>query len=162
MDWWIARLAEGGLSFEAIDTSAGNRRVGVLLCTSYHRTQKNEIVEELKTLPGDPKTKRLDELLDNVFPVVHEEIFERRQKTEYLEGVFLSVLSEFGGRGIAGQLVEAAEKKAQQIGMDLVYICCSSAYSAKVCERRGFELFHSFPCPMKPPHDALHSFLKLL
>lgn len=169
----IQRTAESGLSFEAVDTSAGDKRVGVFLCTTNEKDVEHPIDIESKSLFAsiDEKTAKLSMILKTLYPVVKAEVYEKLGKKVYFEGVFLSVLSEYGGRGIAGKLIEAIEKKAQQMEIDTVYICCSSEFSAKSCEKSDFQLFHEYPYSnfvedgeiifkVKPPHYALKSYLK--
>lgn len=169
----IQRTAETGLSFEAIDTSAGDKRVGVFLCTTNEKDVENPIDTESKSLISnvDEKTAKLSMIPKFLYPVVQAEVYEKLGKKVYFEGVFLSVLSDYGGRGIAGKLIEAIEKKAQQMEIDTVYICCSSEFSAKSCKKSEFKLFHEYPYTdfvkdgeiifkVKPPHYAMKSYLK--
>lgn len=166
-------MVESGLSFEAIDESADNERVGVILCQMHMKGAKNQIEEELEGMEMDEKTEKISNLLNEIYPSVLSEIYNHRQKSAYFEGVYLSVRSDYGGRGIAGKLIAAMEMKARDLDVETIYICCSSEFSRKACEKQDFVLFHSYPYTnhvrngevvfnVKPPHYALKSYIKIL
>lgn len=166
-------MVESGLSFEAIDESADNKRIGVILCQIHGKGVKNEIEEELEGMQMDEKTEKISNLLNEIYPSVTREIYDNRQKSAYFEGVYLSVLSGYGGQGIAGKLIGAMEMKAHHLDIDTIYICCSSEFSGKACEKRDYVLFHTYPYTnhtrngavvfkVKPPHYALKSYIKIL
>lgn len=173
MDLWIFRLAQDGLSFEAIDTSAGNKRVGVLLCTVNEKGIANPIDEEMSGMEMDKKMIILFDILHDCLPFVNSEIFGRHQCDKYFEGVLLSVLSGYGGKGIAGKLIQAAEEKALELQTGLIYICASSEFTANAVAKRGFHTIYTLPYEEyrwngqravlpKHPHVAMKSCIKLL
>lgn len=67
-------MVEGGLSFEAIDESADNERVGVILCQMHMKGAKNQIEEELEGMEMDEKTEKISNLLNEIYPSVLSEI----------------------------------------------------------------------------------------
>lgn len=143
---WLMRTATNGLSFEAIDTSDGNRRVGAYLCTTYKKGEQNPIDAELEAFPGiDDKMTKIAGMLDGMHLNLRPVIYDRYCVDEYLEGVNLSVLPGYAGKGIAGRLTQAIEDKAREMGLSLVYVCCSSEYTARVVEKREYELLHTLP-----------------
>lgn len=151
-DLWVLRTAVSGLSFEAIDTSDGNKRIGAFLCTTYKNGVKNPIDAELEALEEmDEQMKILAGCLDDMHAHLRPVIFDKFQIDEYLEGVNLSVLPEYTGRGIAGQLTQAIEDRARELNIPTVYVCCSSEYTARVVQKRGYQLIHT-----KPYEDCLH------
>lgn len=173
MDLWVLRLAQDGLSFEAIDTIDADKRVGVLLCTVNQKGIMNPIDEELSGTEIDEKMTILFDILHDVLPFVNSEIFGRYQCDKYFEGVLLSVLSSYGGQGIAGKLIDAAEEKAKELQTGLIYICASSKFTAGAVAKRGFQTIYTLPyeeflrngqrvVSPKPPHVAMKSCIKLL
>lgn len=166
-------MVQSGLAFEAIDTSCGNKREGVFLCTLYEKDVKHPIEEEVNGLDLDQKMIYISEILQELHPFVISEIIDRCGKSRYLEGTHLSVLSDYGGQGIAGKLIEAVENKAREMAVDLVYICCSSEFTARAVLKRDFKMFHTYPYDsfsrdgkliFQPtgPHKALKCCVKML
>lgn len=139
----MLRMAQSGLSFEAVDTKQADSRVGVYLCTRYDHGVSHPIETEVSEMTLEQDMEFIFDILDQLHPVVNEEIFERRGHSSYLEGTHLSVLREYSGQGIAGKLIAAVEKKATELGLDLVYICCSSEFTAKAVFKRQYKMFHS-------------------
>lgn len=145
-DYWVLLTAVNGLSFEAIDTQNGNKRVGAYLCTNFKEGEKNPIDEQLEAFHEvDEKMEKLTDLLDGLHLHLRPEIFRRFQVKEYLEGVNLSVLPEYAGQGIAGKLTQAIEERSREVGIPLVYVCCSSEYTARVVQKRNYQLIHTLP-----------------
>lgn len=166
-------MAQSGLSFEAIDTSCDNKRVGVFLCTMYEKGVRHPIEAEVDSMARDENMNQIFDILHELHPAVHSEIFEKRGQTCYLEGTHLSVLSDYGGQGIAGKLIGAVEDKAREINVNLVYICCSSEFTARAVAKRDFEMFDTYrydqysrdgKCIFQPsgPHVGLKSYIKVL
>lgn len=173
MDLWVRRTAESGLSFEAIDTSDGNKRVGAYLCTVYEKGVPHAIDEELGAMDMDEKMQKVVDILDGMHLHLRPQIYERFNVNAYLEGVNLSVLPGYGGQGIAGKLSEAIENKAREMSFPLVYVCCSSEYTAKVVAKRNYQLIHTLPYDQhledgtqvfhtKPPHTAIKCYVRLV
>lgn len=170
----MLRTAESGLSFEAIDTSDGDKRVGAYLCTVYTKGEKNDIDLELGAMEMDERMEKLDGILDGMHQHLRPEIFRRFQVHSYLEGVNLSVLPSHAGQGIAGKLTQAIEDKARELNIDLVYVCCSSEYTARVVQKRDYELIHTLPYDqyvdkegqrvfnIQEPHVALKCYAKFV
>lgn len=173
-DLWVLRTAENGLSFEAIDTSDGNKRVGAYLCTTFKDGEENPIDQELATVEMDEKMGKLCELLDGMHSTLRPEIYKKFNVNEYLEGVNLSVLPSYAGKGIAGKLTQAIEVKAKEWNIGLVYVCCSSHFTARVVQKRDYELIHTLPHDQNldakgqkvfnipEPHSALKCYVKLI
>lgn len=62
-----------------------------------------------------------------------------------LDGKILAVNSNYRGLGIAGKLTTRTIEYMQEKGIPLFNIMCSSKYSARVCEKLGFEEVFSLP-----------------
>lgn len=173
-DLWVLRTAENGLSFEAIDTSDGNKRVGAYLCTAFKDGEENPIDLELATVEMDEKMGKVCEMLDGMHSTLRPEIYKKFNVNEYLEGVNLSVLPSYAGKGIAGKLTQAIEDKARELNIGLVYVCCSSHFTARVVQKRDYELIHTLPhdqnldaegrkvFDIPEPHSALKCYVKLI
>lgn len=138
-------MVEGGLCFEAIDGRAGNKRVGALLTSIYRKGEKNPIDEELESMEMDYTLATLVDVLHSPLPKIQSQIFSHYKKDRYLDGVFLSVLSSYGGQGIAGQLIEAAEHRAQELGVEAVLFSATSQFTAAAVSKRGYQIIHTFP-----------------
>lgn len=67
-------MVESGLDFEAIDTSFGNKRVGVFLC---EKDVKHPIGKEVDGIDLDQKMINISEILQELHPFVKSEIFDR-------------------------------------------------------------------------------------
>ena len=172
-DFWVHMTAVSGLSFEAIDTRSG-KRVGAYLCTIYENGVDHEIDKQLAALDGmDPKMKKLAGLLDGMHEELRPQIFKKFNVDKYLEGVNLSVLPGYTGMGIAGKMTQAIEDKARELKIPLVYVACSSEFTAKLCQRRGYELIHTLLYKdhkengervfyTDEPHEGLKCYVKLV
>lgn len=174
MDMWITRMVQSGLCFEAIDArKAVNQRVGIFLCTLYERNVPHPIMQEVEGMALDRKMSHILDIMHAPHPFVQSEIYDRRGRSRYLEGTQLSVLSEYAGQGIAGKLIEAVENKARDLVVDVVYICCSSEFTARAVSKHDFHIIHSYRYDEyvrngqqifqpKEPHVALKSYIKIL
>lgn len=173
-DFWLLCTAINGISFEAVDTSDGNKRVGAYLCTTYKNGEKNPIDEQLEAFDEmDEKMELLGGCLDELHLHLRPEIFKKFQIDEYLEGVNLSVLPSYAGLGIAGKLTEAVEERARELHIPMVYVCCSSEYTARVVQKRDYQLIHTLPYEeylkggkrvfnTTAPHEAIKCYVKLV
>lgn len=172
-DLWVQRLAEEGLSLEAIDTTNGNKRVGAYLCSAYRKDTPHPIDVEIESMEQDDQIKSLCDILHEPLDVVRSEIHDRHKKDAYFEGIFLSVLSEYCGQGIGARLIKAAEDKAREINIHAIYVCATSNYTAAAVAKQGYEGVYTLPYDKyekdgkriyypKHPHVALQSFVKVV
>ena len=58
----------------------------------------------------------------------------------YFEIKFLSVRSEYGGKGIGKRLVEHSLQVAKEKGCAIVETDLASSFGRKICEKCGFEV----------------------
>ncbi|XP_055682788.1 arylalkylamine N-acetyltransferase 1-like [Lutzomyia longipalpis] len=99
-------------------------------------------------------------------------IFERFPEIErYVDGRIMSVSSQARGLGIAGRLVEETLSHMGKENLPLIYIQCSSFYSARVLEKLNFEeilslRYEDYRLEGKPvftpekPHENIKIFIK--
>lgn len=62
-----------------------------------------------------------------------------------LDGKILAVDASYRGLGIAGKLTTRTIEYMQEHGIPLFHVMCSSKYSARVCEKLGFDEVFSLP-----------------
>lgn len=166
-------MVQAGLSFEAIDTANGNERVGVFLCEIIRKDCPNRIDEEISKLPVEEGMQKMGDLIDYTKTFVDRIIFDEFKKSEYLEGQMVSVKESHGGRGIAKMLTEAILGLAMELKIDLVYVGCTSEYTAKAVAKLGFQEIFTMPYSdykvnneqvfhPKAPHTAFRGCIKLV
>lgn len=174
-DLEVVGLALSGLSFEAIDTVDGKEEiVGAFLCTTHEKGEPHPLYEKIAQYPMDEKFTRIIDLTDYAKLLAEPTIRGKYHADEYLEGVMLSVLPSHSGRGIAKELIKAVEKHAEAKDIKLVYVGCSSEFTAKVMQKLGYEGVAEVPYEdykrngkqmfdkVKSPHVAYKVFIKYL
>lgn len=168
----ILRTVQLGFSVEAIDTRS-NKRIGVFLTAPVKKNVKSALEQELEKLEMDEKMGKIGDILDYAKSMVEPLIHSKYNQDQYLDGVIMSVLSEYGGQGIGKKLLNAVEGVARELKLHLIYVGCSSEYSAKVVAKCGFQEIYSLrydeylkdgrPVFLpKAPHDTLRAYIKLL
>lgn len=173
MDMWVYAMTELGLSFEAIDTENEDQRVGVFLCVDHQKGVKNLLDEDVDEAELDEKIAKLFHVLHVTHPIIHKAIYDDLRRESYFEGVILSVLTSYGGRGIAGLLAEAVENKARELSRDVVYVCCTSEFTYKAMAKRDYKLIHTLVYDehkvdgvrvfnVKPPHVGMKLVIRVL
>lgn len=165
----VLRTVQLGMSFEAIDTTKNDQRVGVFLTAPAAKGVTSELDLELEQLEIDDQMEKIGGFLDYAKSIV-----EPMMKSDvYLEGVIMSVLPGYGGQGIGKRLLHAVEEMAVEMGLPLIYVGCTSEYSARVVAKCGFqEVYHlRYDAYLKegvqvfdprPPHDTFRAYIKLL
>ena len=173
-DLEVVALTKGGLSLQAVDTSGGVQKLaGVILGTLYRRGEENPMYEEVNSVPFDWKFQNIIEITDYGKTFVQRIVYDELGHNEFIEGVMLSVASEYAGQGIARALVSEFLEVARRRGVRAVYIGCSSVYTAKIMQRLGFQEVATIPYkeylrngqpvfPVKAPHEAFRGFLKIV
>lgn len=175
-DLEVLGLSKAGLSFEAVDTANGEEEIaGAFLCTTHRKGEENAIYSEVFRLaPMDDKFRRINDLTDFAKELLAPGIGPRfNTVTEYLEGVMLSVKESYSGQGIAKRLIKAVEDDARAKSIRLMYVGCSSEFTAKAMLRMGYEQVVTIPYDeyrkegkplfeIKPPHTAYKGFIKFL
>lgn len=172
-DLEVIGLSQGGLSFEAISYTPDGQEeiVGTILCTLHKNGQENPIYKKVFKIPMDEKFKKICEITDHAKDLAN--IYDQYQVDEYLEGVIISVKPSHSGRGIARKLIEAVEEHSKEKGFKLIYVGCSSEFTAKVMIRMGYQQVVAVPYEeyrkggqqvfkVKPPHVAYKGFIKVL
>lgn len=140
LNLWFQRSIEGGFCFEAIDTSKGGKRIGAFLCSIYYSGTPNSIDQELDTLEFDEEFSILMDLLHQPLHAIQDKIFIDNKCSSYVDGLFLSVLEEYGGLGVGGLLFEALETKAKELNLGAVLITATSNYTGRIVAKRGYEV----------------------
>lgn len=169
----VQRTVEVGMSFEAIDTTKGNKRIGVFLSAPCKKNTKSALDKELETMPIDDQMAKISEILDYVKTMTEPIIHTQHKVDEYLEGVIMSVLSGYGGQGVGKKLMAAVERMAKERKYKLIYVGCTSEFSARVVAKCGFQLAYSLRYDQylkdgqplfkpKAPHDTVRAYIKLL
>lgn len=172
----VIGLSGSGFSYQAVSTTENGQEeiAGAILCTIHKKNEENAIYKVVFEKPMDEKFKKINDLTDYAKVLAAPTIEGVHQVTEYLEGVFLSVKESFSGQGIAKKLVTAMEEGARAKSVKLIYVGCSSEYTAKVLLRLGYtevaavkyaEYRHDNELVfggVKPPHVAYKAMIKLL
>ena len=177
-DFEVRELAKCGFSFEAVDTEAKENAepvlAGVLLCTTHKEGEPHPVYDEMAKIPIDEKFQRILDITDYAKVLAKPVIKGQHGLLEYQEGVILSVSQSYSGRGIAKRLVEAMEHNALERGIKLIYVGCSSEFTAKVLTKMDYQNVLSIPYAeyekdgkvlfpsVKAPHVAYKGFIKLL
>lgn len=102
----------------------------------------------------------------NVFD--HFPQFDRK-----LESKVMSVSKAYRGAGICKELTRRTMEQMQANGLQLFHVTCSSAYSAKLCQRLGFVETYSLnykdyvvdgihPIMVPAPHDIYRAYAKIV
>lgn len=171
----IITLAECGLSFEAIDTR-NDFLVGVLLCTTHKKGEKNAHYEEIfRKAPMDEKFKKINDLTDLAKDLAEPIIRKDDKANEYLEGVMICVHPNYSGQGIAKQLLTAMESLAKERSIKVTYVGCSSEFTSRAMIKLGYQEIVNIPYSeyrheksqvgfenVQPPHIAYRGFMKLI
>lgn len=173
-DLAVRMMVEQGLAVEAIDPANGNERVGVFLCQVYEKGAPNGIDEAMAKVPMDDKMERIGEFLDYTKRFVHEEIYGRQGKEAFLEGMMINVKEGHNGRGIAQLLTNAIIDLARELKISVVYVGCSSEFTARVMVKMGFKEIcrvafadyrpdgGRFVFSLKEPHTHFKGYMMLL
>lgn len=125
--------------------------------------------QELENFPMDEKMGKISDLLDYAKSMVESII----QQNEYMDGMIMSVLTGYGGQGIATRLLNAVEGLTREMKLKVIYVGCTSKYSALVMAKSGYEEVYSFRYDQyikdgvqvfkpEPPHDTMSAYIKLL
>lgn len=169
----VQRTVQLGLSFEAMDTSKANKRVGVFLILPVKKGVKSAMDQELENIPMDEKMGKISDLLDYAKSMVEPIIHQKYQQNEYMDGMIMSVLTGYGGQGIATRLLNAVEGLTKELKLNLIYVGCTSKYSSLVMAKSGYEVAYSLRYDEyikdgvqvfkpEPPHDTMSAYIKLL
>lgn len=90
------------------------------------------------------KFKKILSLFDHIDSIFN--VFDLYPEYEHgLDGKILAVNSEYRGVGIAGKLIARTIEYMQEHSIPLFHVLCSSKFSARVCEKHGFDEVFSLP-----------------
>ncbi|XP_055709257.1 arylalkylamine N-acetyltransferase 1-like [Phlebotomus papatasi] len=118
------------LSFKAV---FNGKIVGVIINAIVHRNSSGPSTD----FSGHRKFQKIITLSESL---EHEcNIFGRFSEIQsYVDGRIICVSSQMQRMGIAGRLVDETLKLMVQKNIPLIYVQCSSFYSAKVLEKKNF------------------------
>ncbi|XP_037035334.1 dopamine N-acetyltransferase isoform X2 [Bradysia coprophila] len=129
-------------SFKA--TNSKGEIIGVFLNGIIHKpaadAERSNSADECK----HEKFKKILSLFDHIETLFN--LFDLYPEYERaLDGKILAVNSNYRGLGIAGKLTTRTIEYMQEHSIPLFHVMCSSKYSARVCEKLGFEEVFSLP-----------------
>lgn len=172
-DLTALRTVQMGYSFEAIDTSKGDKRVGCMLNVPVDIDVESPLAKEFEALEVGEEIKAKTEFLGFVKSKALDIIQERYKTDRCLLGTILSVLPEYGGQGIGQRLLATMREVMTELGISVAFGIYTSAYSAKIVTKRGLELVYklnyneylkdgvtAFKC--NPPHDAVQVYVEVM
>lgn len=170
-DLMVLRLVEMGFSYEAIDTSRGNKRVGVSLCAPCKIGVKSALDLELEDMEMDENMGKIVALLEYTKEQSLALLKDKYQTDEYLDGFLAAVLDEYTAQGVAQRLGIAVTRMAMEMNISVIVCLCTSIYSAKSVQKLGLELIYNLRydeylkdgVPVfkpKPPHDMVRVLVK--
>lgn len=135
----------------------------------YHLFQSRDEPQHISAAGcKDPRFKKILSLFDYVDE--HFDLFNLYSDIdEFLNIKMLSVSSSYGRKGIGGNLVKLSVQYARDNKIPLTHVLCTSQYSARICERLGFEEKYKLqyidykvngisPILPPPPHLAVQIF----
>ena len=157
-------------SFEAIDPTKGNKRVGVFVCSVVKNGIPSALDLELEKMECDEKMGKIADILDYAKSRAAHLI---KEGEEHLDMGILSVASDYGGKGIGDRLFKVALSFAKDRNLRVSYVGCTSEISARLAIKNGFQVvdnirydkylkngvqvFHPIA-----PHDTLRPCIKFL
>lgn len=134
-------LIRQGTSLVAIDTSDGDRIVGVALAGALYPEDVTQHCVDSEKTPSNSVFGKIARFLADV--ELHAKVFDRYDvpKALYLNilGVDSSVRRQGLGRRLVGGLMEVARSK----GYPLLVTTCTSHYSARVMAALGLEVVYT-------------------
>ncbi|KAL0878958.1 hypothetical protein ABMA27_003948 [Loxostege sticticalis] len=171
LDEYCSHALLEGLSFKAVDPEGNIVGVTISGVCSLKEEEANNLVSHAKACKN-PKFQKILYIL-----AAREEgtkLWERYPSEQKLVEVKVAATDPNWTRlGIMNKLVQETEKATKQLGIRILRLDTSSAYSAKSAERQGFTCIYSVPyteikkdgVPLivpKPPHVDDRVYIKLL
>ncbi|VVC43656.1 Hypothetical protein CINCED_3A007826 [Cinara cedri] len=164
LETYCYNFVDNGLAFKAV--SPNGDIVGIVLNSLTVRNDNNEEKIEDENGPDDnTKFKTIGTFLDKVER--EADVFTKYPNVDRLIDIkIISVDESCRGQGICKALIDKTKELALENECNMVYVECSSYYSAKAAERLGFECIYTlyfrdyvdengeiiFKTP--PPHDS--------
>lgn len=167
LEHWSAKYIKENCSFKAINT-AGDI-IGIILNGIIHKHPEPE------EAPMECEHKKFRKIL-NMFDYIESKfnMFDvHSNQDRALDAKIMSVNDAYRGTGICKALTIRTEQYMLEHGIQLFHVMCTSFFSAKVCERMGFNVIYTLPFkdyivdgvnPLLPaePHDAVRCYTKIV
>ncbi|XP_025423942.1 dopamine N-acetyltransferase-like isoform X2 [Sipha flava] len=131
-----------GMTFMAV-SQAGDI-MGVILNNIMHRNEEEEEEEddEDDNCNDNLKFKEIVVLLDKIKK--EADVFEQYPNVNrILEIKIVTVNEAYRGQGVCKALVDKTKDYALKMGCQMIYVECTSHFSAKAVERLGFQCIYS-------------------
>ncbi|CAH1713345.1 unnamed protein product [Aphis gossypii] len=160
---YIIGLINNGLAFKAV--SPNGDLIGVVLNNLTYRVDREKNNENEEDTKDNTKFNIITEFLDKVER--EADVFQKFPNVDRVMDIkIISVDESFRGQGVCKALIDKTIEIALENKCPMVYVECSSYFSAKAAERLGFECIYTlyfrdyldkngevvFKTP--PPHDS--------
>ena len=137
---WADHLVDESLrdqcSFVAIDTTSSYKNIiGVIMNGISNRTQKEEPI-----ITSSEKLNFIFSLLDKVLNGY--DLFELYQTDRLFHCDIINIDENQRRQNLSNRLISASEDKARQLGLKGAFVICSSIFSQKAFQRRGFQVIN--------------------
>lgn len=160
---YIIGLFDNGLAFKAV--SPNGDLIGVVLNNLTYRVAREKNNENEEDAKDNTKFNIITAFLDKVEQ--EADVFQKFPNVDRVMDIkIISVDESFRGQGVCKALIDKTMEIALENKCPMVYVECSSYFSAKAAERLGFECIYTlyfrdyldengeviFKTP--PPHDS--------
>ncbi|XP_025204683.1 dopamine N-acetyltransferase-like [Melanaphis sacchari] len=135
-------LLKDGISFMAVSTETGEI-MGVSLNSATCRDTKIKEIDEEK----NDKSPKFNDIMDLLSKAERDiNIFEKYPSIDrIMELKIITVNEAYRGQGVCKTLVNKSKELALELGYQMIYVECSSTFTAMAVERLGFQCIYSFP-----------------
>ncbi|KAF0759514.1 dopamine N-acetyltransferase isoform X1 [Aphis craccivora] len=129
-----------GMTFMAVSQTGDI--MGVILNNIMHRDDEEEDEEDDETCNENLKFKDIVVLLDKIKR--EADVFAQyKNVNRILEIKIVTVNEAYRGQGVCKALIDKTKEYALEMGCQMIYVECTSHYSAKAVERLGFQCIYS-------------------
>ncbi|XP_042858914.1 uncharacterized protein LOC122245031 [Penaeus japonicus] len=136
----VRRCLASGLSVGARDRKSG-KLIGLRV---------SELVDKAKPFQSDEPCNEFEEVYRIANHVVSHVFEEKADK--FLQMFLLGVNKDYGGRGIAGKMIQMSMEAGYAQGAQIAFTCISNVLSGKVYEKLNFNKGYTLDYE-KPGHD---------
>ncbi|CRK93822.1 CLUMA_CG007349, isoform A [Clunio marinus] len=169
LEIYCTKSISDGCSYKAVN--GDGEIIGVFLNGIIKKPTADMTPCSLASSTDHPKFKKIMSLMDYVDSKFN--IFALYPDIDlFVDGKILAVDSKYRGHGIAGHLTDKTIENLRLRKIPIFSILCSSHFSARVCEKMGFEEVFQLPfedfvddegkpvlCPEKP-HVSVRIFIR--
>ncbi|XP_050053423.1 arylalkylamine N-acetyltransferase 1-like isoform X2 [Aphis gossypii] len=163
LEKYCFNFVDNGLAFKAV--SPNGDLIGVVLNNLTYRVDREKNNENEEDTKDNTKFNIITEFLDKVER--EADVFQKFPNVDRVMDIkIISVDESFRGQGVCKALIDKTIEIALENECPMVYVECSSYFSAKAAERLGFECIYTlyfrdyldkngevvFKTP--PPHDS--------